>query len=147
MSRSFRSPRVSPRPGLVSHGSRALLVLLALTACSGSPPAPRVEGVPAWLPVYPDSEVQPLFEAATEPQGIRGAVSFRIPAEAGEAVQFYRDRFEAAHFEVRVSPFRSDAGRGARIEGGDSKTGFHAIVSQEDDGTCSAVFNYTTRAR
>lgn len=126
-------------------GICGLLLVVTLAACSGSQPAPRVEGVPAWLPVYPDSEVQPLFEAPTAEGGVQGAVSFLIPAEAGAVVKFYRDRFEAAHLEVEIVPFRSDAGRGARIEGGDSETGFHAIVSEEGDGTSSAIFNYTAK--
>ena len=126
-------------------GACGLALLVTLAACSGSRPSVEVEGVPPWLPVYPDSRVQPMFETPTQEGGVRGAVSFQIPAEAGEVVAFYRDRFEAARLQVRVHPFRSETGRGARLEGGDAETGFHAIVSEEDDGTTSAIFNYTAK--
>lgn len=145
MSRSFPPPSASPRPRVFPLDRSTLLLVLALAACSGAQPAPQVEGVPAWLPVYPDSEVQPLFEAPNAEGGTQGAVSFRVPAEAGEVVKFYRDQLEAADFEVEVLPFRSDVGRGVRIEGGDSKTGFHAIVTEEDDGTATVVANYTEK--
>jgi hypothetical protein len=145
MSPLLKSFRRSLRPRLLLPGICGFVLLAILVACSGSHLAPRVKGVPAWLPVYPDSEVQPKFEAPTEQGGVQGAVSFQIPAHAGDVVEFYRDRFEAAKLEVEVLPFRSSIGRGVRIEGGDTKTGFHAIVSQEDDGTTSAIFNYIAK--
>ena len=145
MNRHFTPQAVPPPRSAPPARWTLLLVLVLVIGCSPSQPAALVEGVPAWLPVYPDNEVQPLFEAPNEQGGTRGAVSFHIPAEASEVVKFYRDQLEAADLEVEVLPFRSEAGRGARLEGGDSKIGFHAIVSEEGDGTATVIVNYTEK--
>lgn len=121
-------------------GILILVLLLSPGGCAERPV--EVEGVPSWLPIYPGSDVSPMFETPTE-QGSQGAVSFTIPATARDAISFYRDKLEATGFEVKIIPFRSDLGRGARIEGGDSKTGFHAIFNEEEGETASAIFNYT----
>jgi len=125
------------------HRILALAILwLLVLGCSGAGSREQVEGLPTWLPVYSGSEIQPLYQTPTE-EGSQGAVSFVVPASAGDVVKFYRDRFEQAGFEVKVLPFRSQVGRGARLEGGDSKIGFHALIEEENGDTATAVFNYT----
>lgn len=127
----------------------ALLALLApagfLTGCTGSVTAvgATVEGAPQWLPVYPGSEAELVYSLDGESE-TTGALSLVTGDEAGEVVTFYRDRMEAQQFRLRVYPFRTDFGRGARIDGHseDETRGFHATVTPEE-GRTTVLINYT----
>jgi hypothetical protein len=95
------------------------------------------------MPVVPGSEVQPLMENPTE-EGVAGVLSVVTDADAREVVAFYRDELKKRGFKLRIAPFETSHGRGARISGHSAAEteGVNLTVTPEE-GSTTVLVNYT----
>lgn len=140
-------PAVARLSCLLPVFSVLLLAGCQQPAASTTPPdpataAPVLDRGLAWLPVFPDSAVQPLIEQQAE-DGVSGTLTLVAEADAREVVRFYRDELEARQFKLRISPFETPHGRGARISGHNASEtqGLNATVTPGETST-TVLINY-----
>lgn len=126
----------------------SILVLAGLAACTGEAPPGATAEAPDWLPRYPGSESQSIFEAPTE-EGFKGTVALTTADGASEVVSFYKEELEGAGFEVEITPYPTNHGRGASLQGHSASEteGLFLIVSPRGDGGSSVYINYEQARR
>lgn len=137
-------PRFRPRTFVVP------LLLTLLAACGGNAPggagqesAAGEDGIPAWIPAYPGSEMELVYSRPTD-EGVEGAVNVATDDGPRDVVIFYRDQLEEAEFEVDLAPYDTEYGRGAILNAhsvGETE-GFFATITPADDGGTGVVINY-----
>jgi hypothetical protein len=101
------------------------------------------EDVPEWVPVWPDAELEGR-STMRHSGGLNGGCQLVAPVTTAEAVEFYRERLDAAGFDVRVSTYSTEDGEGGMVNGTDEAGGRSvvAIISSRAEGGSDVRVTY-----
>jgi hypothetical protein len=101
------------------------------------------EDVPEWVPVWPDAELEGR-STMRHSGGLNGGFQLVAPVTTAEAVEFYRERLDAAGFDVRVSTYSTEDGEGGMVNGTDEAGGrtVVAIISSRAEGGSDVRVTY-----
>lgn len=100
--------------------------------------------VPEWVPIIPGGEMEPLFSMSAD--GVsRGSVQIVTDKDAEEVLAFYREKMEAAGFEIQTSSY-SGGGESVDMVNGHTENPVRSMVvnvTTDSDGEVTAAVTFT----
>jgi hypothetical protein len=100
-----------------------------------------MEGVPDWVPVFPDAATTGTYSATT-PDGVGGSFQLTSAESAEDVLAYYVEQLEDGGWSVQKTEYSGPDGKGGQVIASMEDRTLMVILSTTEEGT-QAMVNYS----